>query len=50
MLVTHKLHIKKQLEKLLKLKVNMLRQSGGNGQYGHAVIEMEPTEGRDMNL
>lgn len=37
--------IRKQLDQLFKAEAKYAKQSGGKGQYGHAVIEMEPTEG-----
>ena len=37
----HKLHTKKQLEKLLKLKVSLLDNQVVRGQYGHCWIEID---------
>ena len=36
---------KETIRKAVKAEGKFIRQSGGRGQYGHAVIEMEPTEG-----
>ena len=33
------------ITKAVRAEGKFVRQSGGKGQYGHAVIEMEPTEG-----
>ena len=36
---------KETIRKAVKAEAKYAKQSGGKGQYGHAVIEMEPTEG-----
>ncbi|WP_234123275.1 elongation factor G [Clostridium hydrogenum] len=36
---------KETIRKAVKAEGKFIRQSGGRGQYGHAVIEMTPTEG-----
>jgi len=36
---------KETIRKAVKAEGKFIRQSGGRGQYGHAVIEMMPTEG-----
>ena len=36
---------KETIKKAVKAEAKYAKQSGGKGQYGHAVIEMEPTEG-----
>ncbi|KOF57591.1 MULTISPECIES: elongation factor G [Clostridium] len=36
---------KETIRKAVKAEGKFIRQSGGRGQYGHAVIEMSPTEG-----
>ena len=36
--------IAKPSKRLFELKEKFIRQSGGKGQYGHCVIEMEPLE------
>ena len=36
---------KETIRKAVKTETKYAKQSGGKGQYGHAVIEMEPTEG-----
>jgi elongation factor G len=36
---------KETIRKPVKAEAKYAKQSGGKGQYGHAVIEMEPTEG-----
>ncbi len=36
---------KETIRKAVKAEAKYAKQSGGKGQYGHCVIEMEPTEG-----
>ena len=36
---------KETIRKPVKAEAKYAKQSGGKGQYGHAVIEMEPTDG-----
>jgi len=36
---------KETIRKAIKAEAKYAKQSGGKGQYGHAVIEMEPSEG-----
>lgn len=36
---------KETIKNAVKAEAKYAKQSGGKGQYGHAVIEMEPTEG-----
>ena len=36
---------KETIRKAVKAEAKYAKQSGGKGQYGHAVIEMEPTDG-----
>ena len=36
---------KETIKKAVKAEAKYAKQSGGKGQYGHAIIEMEPTEG-----
>lgn len=36
---------KETIKKAVKAEAKYAKQSGGKGQYGHCVIEMEPTEG-----
>ena len=36
---------KETIRSAVKAEAKYAKQSGGKGQYGHAVIEMEPTEG-----
>lgn len=36
---------KETIKSAVKAEAKYAKQSGGKGQYGHAVIEMEPTEG-----
>ena len=36
---------KETIRKAVKAEAKYVKQSGGKGQYGHVVIEMEPTEG-----
>ena len=36
---------KETIRKAVKAEAKYAKQSGGKGQYGHAIIEMEPTEG-----
>ena len=36
---------KETIRKAVKAEAKYAKQSGGKGQYGHAIIEMEPTDG-----
>ena len=44
MWVRRKWLIVKRFVRLLNLKVNFVRQSGGRGQYGHVWLRIEPQE------